>query len=204
MNPFMRAVTAVAVCCAVLLTGCVSERPIVSKRVEYSNMTLTEQRNWVSGQFDDVVALSGVPDGWYDIYWKDVFWAADRPEDRELLIRAWVPEECGEWGGRVSTAIKNTSAEDPLHATAKVKAAWKARGVPIRDLYDSHHNTAPYFIADFGESGTVSVQATEKLISVAAHAGCSMDRTILNWHEHLDDAANPFREELEKRETDAG
>jgi len=117
----------VALVAVVAVSGCLREVPIVSGETgnRTTNMTLDEQREWVGEQFDAAVAASAVSEGWYDIYWKDVFWSADRPEDRELLLSALFPRDCGA-GGRLDVSLKNVTADDPLAAAEKVRAFWEA------------------------------------------------------------------------------
>ncbi|GAB2565803.1 hypothetical protein [Leucobacter ruminantium] len=189
-----------ALCGALLVTGCLQEKPIVSMPGGTSNMTLTEQREWVAEQLDAAVAASGVADGWYDIYWQDVYWAEDRPDDRELLFGAWLPNECGGNSGRLDVSLKNMSSEDPLAATARVRAFWEAEELPVRDLYETHNDTEPYFIVDFEDGGTFSMQASSEGMSISAHTACSVNNTVTNWQAHRDDEGNPFQDELDRRD----
>lgn len=200
MHRMKRAGAVMVLCGALLLTGCLQEKPIVSTPGGLSNMTLTEQREWVAAQLDAAVAASEVPAGWYDIYWKDVFWAVDRPEDRELLFNAWSPTECGANSGRLDVSLKNLDADDPLSATARVRSYWEAEGFPVRDLYETHNDTEPYFIVDFEDGATFSMQASADGMSMSAHTACSVNNTVTNWQAHLDDEGNPFSDELERRD----
>lgn len=190
----------VAVVCGMLmLMGCIQEKPLVSTSEGTTDMTLDELRGWVAEQLDAAVGASEAPDGWFDIYWKDVFWAEDRLEDRELLISAWTPNDCGSGSGRLDVSIKNQSFEDPLAAAARVKAFWEAEGLPVRDLYETHNDTEPYFIVDFADGGTFSMQAGTEGMSMSVITACSTDGSVANWMDDLD-SENPFRDELERRE----
>lgn len=173
---------------AIFVPGCVGERPIVSERATVSNMTLFEQREWVSSHLDAAVLASAVPDGWYDIYWKDVFWAVDRPDDRELLTSAWLPNSCGGGeSGRVSMVLKNMTFADPVAAAMRVRAHWESSGFAVRDLYDGGHDTEPNFVADFEDGSQLAMQAGEGGMSLSVRSACSMNNTVTNWAAYLDD-----------------
>lgn len=182
------------------MSGCVQQVPIISVPRVTNNMTLTEQRDWVSEQLDAAVAASGVPEGWYDIFWHDVFWAEDRPEDRAMLYAAWFPDNCGGGtSGRLSTGLKNMTYEDPPAAAARIRASWEAQDWNVSDMFPGHDGNEPNFVARFEDGGLLEVQAGEVGMSIAAHTGCSTDHTVTNWQAQLDDGGNPFIDELERR-----
>ena len=197
-------VAAAMVCAAATLPACVNERPIVSSEGGTSTMTLAEQRAWVAEMFDVGVAASGVPDGWVDLYWTDVLWAADRPEDRALLMRAWKPDRCGGGGGHVSSTLLNDTAADPLEAAARVRAYFEGEGLPVRDLYDTHQGTEPYIIVEIPGEGTLSLRADAGGMSLSVRAECSTHSGIMDWETHPDDPGNPFQDELDRRRDDLG
>lgn len=197
-------VAAVMVCAAVTLPACVNERPIVPSEGGTSTMSLAEQRAWVAEKFDVGVAASGVPDGWVDLYWTDVQWATDRPDDRELLIGAWLPDKCGGGGGHVSSTLLNDTASDPLGAAARVRAHFEGEGLPVRDLYDTHQDTEPYIIVEFAGEGTLSLRADARGMSMSVRAECSTHSGIMDWETHPDDPGNPFQDELDRRGEDLG
>ena len=192
-------VASALLCGALLLTGCVQERPIVSMPGGTSPMTLEEQREWVAERLDAGVSASEVADGWYDIYWRDKYWAEDRTEDRELLMEAWFPNNCGDNAGRLDMSLKNTDAEDPLAATARVREFWESEGHAVRDLYATHNDIEPYFIVDFEDGGSFSMQAGATGMAMSVHTACVAGAMVRPRGSSGEDAANPFAEELERR-----
>lgn len=189
-----------AVLCGLLFTaGCVQEKPIVSMPGGTNSMTLEEQREWVAKQLDAAVAASEVPDGWYDTYWRDVYWAQNRPEDREMLMEAWFPNSCGDNAGRLDMSLKNMENADPLAATARVRAFWESEGYPVRDLYATHNDTEPYFIVDFEDGGTFSMQAGATGMTMSVHTACAAGAMVIPRDLSEDDTGNPFEEELQRR-----
>ncbi len=197
-------VAAATVCAAATLPACVNERPIVSSEGGTSTMTLAEQRAWVAEMFDVGVAASGVPDGWVDLYWTDVLWAADRPDDRELLVGAWLPDKCGGGGGHVSSTLLNSTSVDRAAAVGRVRAYFAGEGLPVRDLYDTHQDTEPYIIVEIPGEGTFSMQANVNGMSMSVRAECSTHSGIMEWDTHPDDPGNPFQDELDRRRDDLG
>lgn len=188
-----------AVLCGVLLvTGCLQEKPIVSMPGGTSNMTLTGQREWIRAQFDAAIAASEVSEGWFKTR-RTLPWT-DNPQDQAGILNALFPNECGGNSGRLDASLKNVDSEDPLAAAARVRAFWEAEGYAVRDLYETHNDTEPYFIVDFEDGAALSMQASAEGMLVSAHTACSVNNTVTNWQAHLDDEGNPFQDELDRRD----
>lgn len=190
-----------ALCGALLVTGCLQEKPIVSMPGGTSNMTLTEQREWVAEQLDAAVLASEVLEGWFWVGGAiEPQWTTNIDEDRSMVLESLLPNECGGNSGRLDVSLKNTSFEDPLAAAARVRAFWEGEGYAVRDLYETHNDIEPYFIVDFEDGAALSMQASAGGMSVEASTACSVNNTVTNWQAHLDDEGNPFQDELDRRD----
>ncbi|PRI10569.1 hypothetical protein [Leucobacter massiliensis] len=161
-----------------------------------TNMTLDEQRAWVAEQLDAAVEASGVAEGWFDIYWHDVFWSADRPEDREMILNSLFPDDCG-MGGQLITSLKNQTADDPLGAAARVRGFWESEGWTVSDVRSYGGN--PYFRADREDGAVLAFQASPEGMSMSVESACSVNNTVTNWDAYLDPVPNEFEQELERR-----
>lgn len=190
-------VSLMMLCGALLLTGCVQERPIVSMPGGTSPMTLEEQRELVEKQFDVAVSASGVSEGWYKTR-RSLPWTDD-PEDRAGILNGLFPNNCGDNAGRLDMSLKNTDAEDPLAATARVREFWESEGHAVRDLYATHNDIEPYFIVDFEDGGSFSMQAGATGMTMSVHTACAAGAMVRPRGSSGEDAANPFAEELERR-----
>lgn len=179
----------------IVSAGCAEERPIVTQADMTSDMTMTEQRLWVADRLDAAVSASAA-DGWFDLHWNDVFW----PEDRDALISGLFPDTCGGAGGQIVVTLLNVTAEDARGTTTRVRDYWKSQGATVRDLYDSGDRTDPYFIVDFEDGGSFSMEADDRGMSMTVQTSCSLHRSSANWLADLDDGGNPFEEELVQRE----
>lgn len=176
-----------------------------------TNMTLDEQRAWVGERLDEAVAASGVADGWYDIYWNDVFWSAERLDDRELLLGSLFPGGCDGHAGRLDVSLKNTEAADPLAAAARVRTFWEAEGWEVTDVWSPPSAAEPHFRADGEDGALLGFQASEEGMSLSVHTACSLHNTVTNWRAYLDEPSesadgftNEFTGELERREREDG
>lgn len=203
-KPKRPVVVLAALATVIAVSGCLQEVPIVSRDTgnKTTNMTLEEQREWVGEQFDAAVTASGAAEGWYDIYWKDVFWSADRPEDRELLLGSWFPRKCG-LGGRLDESLKNMTADDPLGAAEKVRAFWESDGWTVTDVWSDPSPAEPHFRADREDGAFMGFQASVDGMSLSVYSACSVNHTVMNWQSYVDDEPNEFEEELERRESSA-
>lgn len=183
---------------ASLLAGCATERPIVSANTQTTNETWEEQRVWVAGELDSAVDASGVPDGWFDLYWTDLFWAIDRPEDKAIILRGLMPHNCVGAGARLTTAVKNFSSDSPLEAAAKIRSSWESRGWVITDIWATPSPGKADFRADNGDGAMLELYATEELISIGVYGACSVNSTMTDWQSHVGET-NEFADELERR-----
>lgn len=179
------AVVAVIVAGAVLLlTGCMKEKPIVSTPTRTTSATLSEQSQWVAERFDAGIAASEVREGWVDPYSDEVLWSPDRPEDRERMMGAWLPDGCGGLGGALNESLHNSSYADPPAAAARVKAFWEQQaGATVRDMYpgSQYNDIEPHFIVDFDEGGWFSMRARADMMSISAVTACSTHTTVTKW-----------------------
>lgn len=191
----------VAACAAALLSGCMQlEVPLVTDETRANNETLEEQRAWVAEQLDLATGASGVAEGWYDIYWQDVFWSESRPDDKELLRGVWLPEECGSNGaGQIEMSLKNIDVEDPLAAAARVRNFWEAEGWTVTDVLSYETPESTYFRADRPDGAVLALQAAAEGMSLEVASACSLHNTVTNWADSVGEP-NVFQEELDRRE----
>lgn len=176
----------------VLLTGCLYERPMIGERVYAvtSLDTLDQQRAWVAEQFDAAIKASEIPEGWFDLYWQDVFWADDRPEDRALLLSGLFPRNCSGAGGELYVTLLNRdadtdpSAADPVAAAAKVRAYWESAGWIVTDLHASPNPDAPHFIGNREDGATLAFRASEIGMSLDVATACSVHSTVVSWWKY--------------------
>ncbi|QZY52992.1 hypothetical protein [Leucobacter tenebrionis] len=187
-------------CGALLLMGCVQDRPIVSMPGGRNSMTLEEQREWVAEHLDAAVTASNISSGWT---WKggavEPLWTGAIDEDRSMILESLFPNNCGDNAGRLDMSLKNTDAEDPLAATARVREFWESEGHAVRDLYATHNDIEPYFIVDFEDGGSFSMQAGATGMTMSVHTACAAGAMVRPRGSSGDDPANPFAEELERR-----
>ncbi|WP_336661232.1 hypothetical protein [Leucobacter sp. USHLN154] len=183
IRPKHMMIAATVVAAITMLSSCMQEVPIVSSEPgnQTTNMTLDEQREWVGEQFDAAIAASGVAEGWYDIYDKNVLWARDRPEDRTRTLNSLFPRDCGS-GGRLDESLKNMSAEDPLAAAAAVHSFWESEGWAVSDIRS--YESDPYFRADGEDGAQLAFQASKEGMSLEVATACSVNNTVTNWRLH--------------------
>lgn len=188
--------------CLTLLTGCApQEVPIVSKETRVTNETLEEQQAWMRKQLDATVAASGVSDGWYDIFDHSAFWLESASELKSRLMAATLPRDCGTGAsGRIEFMLKNTTAEDPLAAAAKVREFWERSGWTVTNVRSyATEGSNPYFRADREDGAQMGFQASAEGMSLDVTSACSVNATVTHWQDSVD-GANAFRDELASRE----
>lgn len=197
-SKFGRAVGLVAACGA-LLAGCT---PIVSEARVTTNETLDEQREWVAGQLDAVIAVSGQNEGWYDSFFRDHFWTEFSPEEREHFLGGIFPDKCGGGGsGRVSISLRNDSLPDGFAVAERVRELWESEGWVVTDVFaDTRPGDDPDFRADREDGAQMSLQADQGGATVSVDAACSVNSTVTNWQQDRQDTSNPFAELREQRE----
>ena len=152
-----------------------------------SNDTLDMQRAWVAEQFDAAIAASEIPDGWFDLYWQDVFWAEDRPEDRAMLLGGLFPRKCSGLGSKLYVSLLNKDARtdptaaDPVKAAAKVRAYWESAGWTVTDLRATPDPRSPHFLGDREDGATLAFRASETGMTLEVGTACSGHSTVVSW-----------------------
>lgn len=191
------AVVAAAAMVVLTMSSCMQEVPIVSLESgnETTNMTLSEQREWVGEQFDLAIDASGVEEGWFDIYDDSVVWAPQHPEHRERILQSSLPRKCGS-GGRLVESLKNRGAEDPFEAVDRVRAFWESEGWAVSNIRS--YESDPYFRADREDGAVLAFRASTDGMSLEIETSCSVHGTVTNW-QYRDEEENEFTEELERR-----
>ena len=195
------AVAAVVVLAGLGLSGCLSENPIVTTGRATTNMTLEEVQSWVAWQFDDAVRASGQEDGWKDIYALETPWLLERGPEQLSLINVWLPERCGDLGGRLAEQLRNREARDPLAMAERVRAFWESNGWQVSEVMSKPDPEAPRFRADREDGALLGFAVVPGGVSLEVISACSANNTVVNWQNYVESAEeNPFEEELEQRE----
>jgi hypothetical protein len=206
MSKHKRATAVFAALVAVLaVSGCLREVPIVTRDTENrtTNMTLEEQREWVSEQFDAGVDASGVSEGWYWGSVTKVPWS-ENAEARDLVLGSWFPRRCG-LGGRLDESIRfKDGVEDPSAVAFKVRAFWEAEGWMVTDVWSEPSAEEPHFRADGEDGAFLAFQATVEGMSLSVYSACSVNNTVANWRSYVDDEPSEFERELERRGSSDG
>lgn len=197
-----RPVVVFAVLAAVIsVSGCLQEVPIVSRDTgnKTTNLTLEQQREWVSEQFDTTVAASGVSEGWYWGSATKVPWS-ERAEDRELVLGSWFPRKCG-LGGRLDESIRHKGGiTDPSGIASQVRAFWESDGWTVTDVWSDPSPAEPHFRADREDGAFMGFQASVDGMSLSVYSACSVNNTVTNWRSSGDDESTESEHERERRE----
>ncbi|WP_153002136.1 hypothetical protein [Leucobacter chromiiresistens] len=177
------------------MSSCMREVPIVSLESgnETTNMTLSEQREWVGEQFDIAIEASAVEDGWFKTR-RTLPWT-DAPGDRDGILNMLYPRECSV-GGRLVVSLQNRTADDPFAAAEKVRAFWESEGWTVSDIRS--YESDPYFRADREDGAVLAFRASTGRMSLEIETSCSVHGTVTNW-QYRDEEGNEFTQELERR-----
>ena len=193
------AVLFAALAAALSLSGCLQEVPIVSNEThnETTNMTMLEQRDWVEAQLEAGVAATGIRDGWFWGSATAVPWSDD-PGDRELILESWLPHECGLGGRLMETVRIRTAIEDPARTAQLVRALWESEGWDVTDVWSDPVADEPHFRADREDGAFLGFQANREVMSLSAYSACSVNNTVTNWEDYVDDVPRQTEEEMQQ------
>ena len=195
-----RSVTALlAAAMSLSLSGCLQEVPIVSNEThnETTNMTMLEQRDWVEAQLEAGVAATGVRDGWYWGTYTRVPWSDD-PNDRELILESWLPNECGLGGRLIENVRMKEGLSDPDATAAQVRELWESQGWTVTNVRGDPYPGSPYFRADREDGAVLAFQASTMGMSLSVESACSVNNTVTNWEDYVDDVPRQTEEEMQR------